>query len=50
MDSLKKDNESLKARESQLKAQLVVSLRKIKKLEEYIVYLENSGKNSKYTI
>ena len=50
MESLKKENESLKARESQLKAQLVVALRKIKKLEEYIVYLENSGKNGKLSM
>ena len=45
LDRLRSENESLKGREEQLKLQLRISVKKVKKLEEYVVHVENSAKN-----
>ena len=47
METLRKENEALRAHEYLLKTQLTIALKKIKKQQEYIIYLENASKNGK---
>ena len=45
IEAMKTENESLKAREEQLKLQLSIAIKKIKKLEGHIINIENIEKN-----